>query len=331
MDNILLSTADNPIPSNHTAGFFTAHDGLQLRYAIFRSTATVAKGTVVLLHGRNESIEKYFEVIRDINEMGLWVATFDWRGQGGSDRMLKNPTKGFVRRFSDYEQDLELFLNGIVLPDTRLPFFLVAHSMGGLIALSSAPFLANRIERMALVAPFVDLGGQKLSRGAIKIITRLSSAIGLGWLSVAKNRGLRAFEGNPLTSDRKRFKRNSDLLVAHPHLRLGPPTLRWTREMFEAMDRVNSLKFLAKIAIPTLILGASEDPIVPMRSIEKLATKFRAAKLIMFDGARHEILQESRRFRDPALAAIETFIPGSGDNPNAGPKATSTPIEPDPN
>ena len=59
----------------------------------------------------------------ELTASGLWVATFDWRGQGGSQRLLKNPMPGYVRRFSDYEKDLEQFLEEIVLPDARLPFF----------------------------------------------------------------------------------------------------------------------------------------------------------------------------------------------------------------
>ena len=86
----------------------------------FRASAPKPRGTIVLLHGRNEAIEKYFETIRDLTAMGFWVATFDWRGQGGSERLLSDPLKGYVRRFSDYELDLERFMEHVVLPDTRL-------------------------------------------------------------------------------------------------------------------------------------------------------------------------------------------------------------------
>ena len=79
-DPILFATPDNPVPDNHVAGYFEGRDGRKLRYAIFKSGAPVAKGTVVLLHGRNEFIEKYFETIRHFTDLGFWVATFDWRG-----------------------------------------------------------------------------------------------------------------------------------------------------------------------------------------------------------------------------------------------------------
>ncbi len=144
MDSVLISTPDNPVPENRTEGYFETHDGMKLRYAVFRSGASVAKGTVVILQGRNEYIEKYFETIRDLTARGLWVATFDLRGQGGSPRLIKKRrSHGHVRRFSDYERDLDTFLEKVVLPDTRLPFYLLGHSTGGLIALSAAPYLAN--------------------------------------------------------------------------------------------------------------------------------------------------------------------------------------------
>ena len=57
MTSMLHSTPDNPIPGNHTVGFFEGVGNRKLRYAIFKSDTPVAKGTVVLLQGRNESIE----------------------------------------------------------------------------------------------------------------------------------------------------------------------------------------------------------------------------------------------------------------------------------
>ena len=75
--SVLFSTTDNPTPENHVSGYFTTFDKRRLRYAIFKSDITVARGTIVLLQGRNETIEKYYETIRHFNARGLWVATFD--------------------------------------------------------------------------------------------------------------------------------------------------------------------------------------------------------------------------------------------------------------
>jgi lysophospholipase len=237
MDQVLFSTPGNPIPENRTEGFFETHDGLQLRYAVFRSSASVAKGTVVLLHGRNEYIEKYYETIRDLTDKGLWVATFDLRGQGNSARLLKTRHYGHVRRFVDYEHDLDTFLEKIVLPDTRLPFYILAHSTGALIALSAAPYLSSRIERMVLTAPFIGLSGQAASSGTIRRLATVACSLGLGAFPLARKLKDMPFTDNPLTSDEVRFERNQAISAAYPDLLLGLPTARWLLESFSTIDR----------------------------------------------------------------------------------------------
>ena len=309
----LHATPDNPIPGNHRTGYFQGVGNRNIRYAIFKSDSPVAKGTVVLLQGRNESIEKYAETIGELTARGLWVATFDWRGQGGSDRLLKHPRRGHVHRFSDYERDLSTFLEQIVLPDTRLPFFMLAHSMGALIALSQAPLLASRIERLAIAAPFVALGGQKLGHGMIGFLAALFSLCGLGSLPLMRDRGSLPFSQNLLTSDAQRFARNRRLTDAHSELALGPPTAHWLHETFKAIRRVSSREHLTRIRVPTILLAPTMDSLVPHLSVETLARNFRACHMIPIDGARHELLQEADHYRAQAIAAIEAFIPGSED------------------
>lgn len=313
MDAILHETPGNPVPGNHIVGFFRGHRGTSLRYAIFRCEAPVSKGTVVLLQGRNECIEKYFETIRHLTARGLWVATFDLRGQGRSDRQLADARRGHVRRFSDYEQDLDIFLEDIVLPDARLPFFMLAHSTGGLIALAAAPRLANRIDRMVLTAPFVGLGGQKLSPANILRLTRVMSWLGLGRFCLSKDVTREKFENNNVTSDPERYRRNWRILTEHPELALGPPTARWLYETLKAIKRINRPDHLYAITVPTLLIAPARDPIVPYVAQENLSRFFRAAQFIPVPGARHEVLQERDRYRAQALAAIDAFIPGGDD------------------
>ena len=314
-DGELYPTPGNPVPGTATVGHFSGADGRRLRYAVFRAENRPAQGTVVLLHGRNESIEKYFELIGSLLQRGLWVATFDWRGQAGSDRLIERlPRRGHVRRFADYERDLQAFLEQIVLPDTRMPFFLLAHSMGGLVALSQAPWLSSRIDRMVLSAPFVALGGQALSEARIVALAGAASLLGFGRFALTRDRGRLPFPANLLTSDPVRFARAEQLAEAHPHLALGPPSARWLHETLRAMRRVRRPEHLTRITIPTLILAPTRDPLVPYAAQESLAAHFRAARLIPIVGARHEVLQEADRYRDQALAAIEAFLPGSVDS-----------------
>ncbi len=316
MDATLHLSAGNPAPDNCTLGFFTGHKGVRLRYGIFRSRHSVAKGTVVLLHGRNECIEKYLETIRALNEHGLWVATYDHRGQGDSGRLTSNPRRGHVRRFRDYEKDLQLFLSDIVLPDCRLPFYLIGHSTGALVALSAAPLLASRIERMVLASPFLGLSGQALPPGVVRLITRIGCLAGLGGAALTGDTPPPPFEDNVVTSDPLRYARNLALLADFPELALGPPTCRWLHEAFLAIDRVTRPDHLTRITIPTLVLAPTMDQLVPFDCQERLARQFRACQLVPVAGARHEIFQERDIFRAQAIGAITAFIPGSDADEN---------------
>jgi lysophospholipase len=311
MDSILFSTPDNPVPDNRTEGYFETHDGHKLRYAVFRCKQQVAKGTVVILQGRNEFIEKYFETVRDLTAKGLWVATFDLRGQGGSARMHRDKSRGHVRRFSDYERDLTSFLDQIVLPDTRLPFYLLGHSTGGLIALSAAPRLASRIERMVLSAPFVGLTGHEASPRVIRLLAGTACAVGLGAMQLTKKFKTLPFEQNPLTSDENRYRRNTEIAATYPELFLGPPTARWLSEAFKTIRRVSEPEHLFSIAIPTILIAPTRDGVVPYGNQERISRYFRAAQLVPIPGGKHEILQEKDVYRAAALAAIHAFIPGS--------------------
>ena len=114
----LVPIPANPIPDNYVAGTLKTPDGVNLRYARWLPPAG-RRGTVCILQGRSEWIEKYFETVRDLRARGFAVAALDWRGQGLSDRALSDRRKGYVRNFSEYDTDLETFMREIVLPDCR--------------------------------------------------------------------------------------------------------------------------------------------------------------------------------------------------------------------
>uniref|UniRef100_UPI0013D38986 alpha/beta hydrolase n=1 Tax=Citrobacter koseri TaxID=545 RepID=UPI0013D38986 len=74
-------------------------------------TGAPRKGTLVIVQGRTEFIEKYFDVIDELRARGFGVLAFDWRGQGGSGRLTSDIRKGHVRRFSDYQIDFEAIMD----------------------------------------------------------------------------------------------------------------------------------------------------------------------------------------------------------------------------
>src|SRR5215218_7799525 len=152
----LFGIPENPVPEGALVGALTTSDGITLRFARWLPTAP-RRGTVCVFQGRAEFIEKYFDVIAELRGRGFAVATLDWRGQGASQRLLPDPRKGHVRRFADFDRDLEVFVKDVMLPDCPPPYFALAHSMGGAILMRAAQQQRRWFERMIFSAPMMGL------------------------------------------------------------------------------------------------------------------------------------------------------------------------------
>ncbi len=313
IQELLHETPGNPVPANVHAGFITTRDGKRLRYARFAAEGRPLKGTVVIQTGRNECIEKYFETIRDLSKRGLGVAIFDLRGQGGSERLIRNPERGYVDSFIDYVGDVGVFFEEIVLPDCRGPYFMLAHSTGALVALLAAPTLANRVQRMVLSAPLLEFAGQPLTMHGTLRLSSFLYGLGLGtmYLGHGKRDENPPFERNVLTSDPERHARNVDIYRHYPKLGIGGPTVAWIRAACLASERVQDPDYIESLKVPTLIVAAGADKVVDTPAIERFTQHLRTGSLVTIDGARHELLQEADVYREQFFAAFDAFIPGS--------------------
>ena len=309
-----FQTPGNPIPEKASGGYFTARDGIKLRYAIFGAVARPLKGTVVLLAGRNECIEKYFETAKNLSERGFSTAIMDWRGQGGSDRLLRDRQRGHVKSFQDYVRDLDQFFEDVVLPDCRGPYYILAHSTGALIALLATPSLINRVQRMVLAAPFLSYKGVPFSIRTVYRLTTVLSYLGLGRMYGAwgpRPGRTPPFATNRLTTDITRYRRNAEIYETYPQLALGGPTIGWIRAAAEAALRVKDPEFITRIQIPVMFVGAGADDIVSNLEISDYARRLRGGSILTIIGARHELLQEADIFREQLLAAFDAFVPGT--------------------
>ncbi len=309
----LVSIPANPAPEDAVTGMLKTPDGLALRFARWPPPPG-RKGTVCLFPGRAEFIEKYFETVRDLRARGFAVAMLDWRGQGGSQRLLRNPRKGYVRRFADYDIDLATFMREVVLPDCPPPVFGLAHSMGATALIRAAHQGHRWFDRMVLLAPLIGLPGMRRSL-ATRLIVRTMRAFGLGGAYVpggdASVMQQRPFIGNLLTSDPVRYARNVAVLEAEPALAIGWPTVAWADAAFRMMGTLADPAYAAKIRQPMLIIAAGHDQIVSTLAIDEFSARLRTGSHLIVPGARHELLMESDRFRGQALAAFDAFVPGT--------------------
>jgi lysophospholipase len=311
----LFGLESNPVPDGAVVGSLKTSDGVRLRAAHWRPMARRPLGTICLFQGRTETIEKYFEVIGDLRMRGFAVATLDWRGQGGSERRLRDPSKGHVDTFNEYDRDLDAFMEQVALPDCPPPHYALAHSTGSLICLRAAHDGRARFARMMLIAPLFGLARSRPSPEFGYRLAAFLTSVGLGEL-VIPNRNAQTidqmdFETNSLTSDPRRFARNVEIFRKLPQVAIGLPTFAWLYAASRAMRQAADPDYCGSIRMPILIVVAALDAIVSLPAIENVAGALRAGAQIVIRGARHEILMERDAIRDQFFAAFDKFIPGA--------------------
>ncbi len=309
-----VSIPANPVPESGLAGVVKTPDGVSLRFGRWEPPPG-RKGTVVILQGRAEYIEKYFETVRDLRARGFAVATFDWRGQGLSDRAFADRRKGYVRNFSQYAMDLDTIMEQVVLPDCPPPYFVLGHSMGGAIAIRACHDGRRWFDRVVLTAPMLALPPTRFS-GMVAPVARFMRLIGRGSAYVPGRSeheppGPDAFIGNVLTSDPVRFARNAAILVEEPDLALGAPTIAWADSALRQMRQFREPSYPAHIRQPLLLVAAGYDQVVWTPAIEDFGMYLLAGRHLILPGARHEILQEQDQFRAQFWAAFDAFVPGT--------------------
>jgi lysophospholipase len=314
----LVSIPENPVPEGAVVGAVTTPDGVKVRFARWSALAG-RKGTVCLFQGRSEFIEKYFETVADLRTRGFAVATLDWRGQGLSERALADPRKGHVRRFSDYDLDLETFMKEVALPDCPPPHFALAHSMGGAILIRSARRGHRWFERVVFSAPMIALAGAAASRASRRSV-RIMRLLGMGQNYVPAG-GATAipslpFPGNVLTSDPARYARTAAIVEAAPALAIGSPTIAWLDTAYRQMAEFADPGYPRSLTQPMLIVAAGQDAVASTPATEQFAVRLRAGSHVVVPGARHELLMEQDQYRSQFWAAFDAFVPGSGGYAN---------------
>ncbi len=304
----LVSIPDNPIPDGALVERVETRDGVTLRAAIWRPR-TLENGKVILvLQGRTEFVERYAETVRELLNRGFHVIAFDWRGQGGSERLLANPRKGHVGRFDDYRSDLAAIIDQIMPRFNGLRRMALAHSMGGAVLLSALAQDDNLFDRCVLSAPMIGLSMVKRPELA-HFSARLLAGLGLSrsYVPGGSDGATFPFEDNPLTQDEHRHGIAAKVFEIAPDLAIGSPTIGWTSTSFSAMADLQDPSTPARIGTPILIAAGPQDRITSTLAARVFAERLKNGQFLAIDGAEHEVLLEIEPIRQAFWSAFDQF------------------------
>lgn len=304
------------------APFFLATGTVKLRVAQF---AADGPGVCLILNGQTEFIEKYFEVIDEFRDKGFSVVTFDWRGQGGSDRLLPDRRKAHIDDFAEYDQDLDTVIREVVKPmtarstdqvrraegDTIKPI-VVAHSMGGNVLLRRLHNVQNEFAAAILSAPMVGIKPRGVPWWLVEQIANRLNRNGPSqdfvWGMGQRDQLKLPFALQIVTSDPKRYARNQALLAADPELRLNGPTWGWLGAALHAIDLLERPGYAEAIGTPTLLIGAGRDRVCDTEAARAFALRMPHVQYVEIAGAQHEILMERDPLRAEWWAAVDAFL-----------------------
>jgi lysophospholipase len=310
----LNSLAKNPVPSGAQAGYFKSFDGVKIRFARWTETRGPRRGTVCIMPGRCEPIEKFFEVVADLRRRGFCVAIMDLRCQGGSDRLVDNPLCGHVRSFTDYDRDLTRFMKEIVLPDCPPPYYGLGHSLGGHIMLRNAHEVGSWFQRIIVTAPMIGIAAARAGYPpwVVRTYTEIGCLLGQGKRYPFGGNDtpleILPFDNNSQTQDPVRFDRNRAIIEAAPELALGSPSIGWLRAAYRSMAQMQTPDYPIAMQVPLLIFAAGQDSIVSTPTTEEFALRLKVGSLVLIPQSRHEILQEIDTVRLQFWATFDAYL-----------------------
>jgi len=240
--------------------FVTSADGTRLRLAHWGDGAR----DVLVLHGFAEHAGRYEHVGAALAAAGFTATLVELRGHGHS-----GGKRGFVNRWSEYIDDVRA-----AVATLRPGWVLLAHSMGGLVALDA---MRDGVTpgRAALSGPLL---GVSVKLGAVKV-----AAAGL--LS-------RVLPSLPMKNEIDPTTLSRDLSVGEAYmvdpLVFQTATPRWYTEMQAAIARVTAVP---SWPVPLAVWVGEDDRVVSFPGAQAFGAQ-HARKLTTLPELRHEIFNE---------------------------------------
>jgi len=267
-----------------------------------------AKALIIIAEGRTETIEEYFETIRDFNARGYACAIMDWQGQGLSYRLTDDNSRqhsiGFDQDISDFDE----FLGRL---NSDLPKILFAHSMGGNITLRYMADNSDMFKCAYLSAPMLGLNPKRIIKYAAKAI--LNFATRFKWLekyAIGQTRWNERFANlakYKVSSDPVRREVQPYLFKTRPELRCGGVTFGWLNEALKSIEQLHTPVLCARITAPVFMAIGEKDIVVDNAGLGLTASLLPNCETRIFAKSQHQIHRERDVIRNKLMQSFYSF------------------------
>jgi lysophospholipase len=297
----MTATVSAALDNWHTANLDSPIDGIPIRFAVLQPKKTATQA-VLILNGRSEWIEKYTDIPNwmDLGDDTLWV-TLDHRGQGES-----GGPRAYVASYEDYALDAAAVMEAVA---EDLPYAIVSHSMGGLIALYGTLHGQLQPRVLGLSSPLLAMPNSPLPRNMAKPLARMIAKTRYAQQPTgAGTEKRRDFSGNPLTRSLPGFQR-----VCHAPYPYVSPTFGWVEATFAACDAILEVDKIKTLKAPVRIIGGSQERVIDPSGwsswcMQAGQTTTTPIEFLRVNGGRHELLNEIPRIRQLAVNLLRTWL-----------------------
>jgi len=246
---------------------------------------------MVIGHGLGEHSGRYTHLINRFVKMGISVWAPDHRGHGRSDGR-----RGHVDFIDQYIHDFKKMIR--IAKKNKPPgmkFFLLGHSMGGLIVLNLVEKFPDIADGVIASSPGLNPGMKvPVVKGTVaKILSRIRPSLSfdneLDSTFLSHDSAIvRAYDNDPLV-----------------HRTI---TARWFTEFLLAMEKTK--QSAARIKIPVLMQVAGDDRLVDAETSRQFfnSLTIEDKTLFFYETLYHEIYNETDKDREKVLNDLEGWL-----------------------
>ena len=261
-------------------GYFRGFNDSELFYQSW--VVEKPRSSIIITHGLGEHSECYQRLVEGLSALNISIHSWDLRGHGRSEGK-----RGVIYDFMNFCEDLKIFLKYIQDQHPISPFFLLGHSMGGLICnrtlLSLDQPESLKIDGLILSSPLCALAIH------VSQIKKIAGKVFSKWLPDV------AFRQHNLSYNKLSRDREVINEYQHDHLRHD----KISPQLF--FDLNHHCKYLlenaSKITLPVIVMQAGYDTIVDVDAskdyFEKISSIDKTLKI--YKGYYHEIFNDIER------------------------------------
>lgn len=314
MNNIKFLGEDDFLPAMETEirswrkekvvnGKLKTFDGINLNYYVAKPENP--KGSVTIVHGMAEFWGKYHEYAWYLYNAGFMVFFLELRGHGYSEGKVSAPDLIYVDDFSTYVEDLNCFVESVVVPESgSLPMILLAHSMGGAVATLFIEKHPGFFKGVILSSPML-----KMKAGNINPFVEAVLRLYVRLFNQGKKLAPNQKHFNPDTpfeissaASRPRFDYQLAKRRKNDHYQTTGATFGWALASLKVHRDI--FRRTGKIKIPVDIFTAGQDHLIDPAGYDMFKEKVPQTRIHAYNQSRHEIFNSGEESRKKYFAEV---------------------------